>query len=945
MEMLPPLILEMRTRFGEVYKESAKVDAAVKKTAGEAEASQARSSAAFKKTSAVGKAAFLGLGVGALAVGYESVKMASKFQSSMTLLQTAAGESSKNMKTVSNGVLSIATATGTSVEQLSEGMYTVEKAGIRGAAGLKVLKAAAEGAKAENVDLGTATNALTSIMMSYHLSADKAVSAENMLIAGSGLAKTSMQSYAGALSTVIPVASAAGISFQQVGGAIATLTQHGTSAEEATQELANTIRGLQAPNMVASKMMQQLGINVTDLTSHLGQRGLTGTIDIVTSAIARHEKGGMVALGTWKRQQSAIADLNTMVGHMTGDLAKNSAELLAGKIPLKSYTKAAGELPATQQVMARQFATLFRQSHGFSDALKSGQPQVTTFAGALNKVMGGATGMNTALMLGGENLAYFNKATAEVGAAGAKTGKDVSSWAMTQKNLSVQLAQAKQAVDVLGIRIGTVLIPWVSKALRGVAAFIGVLRDHKTIALALGGVIGGFLVLAMMAWISTVVTAQAKSVWAFLKMTAAGTKWAISTAANLARLIAQGAVWVASNIAQAATVVAANIASATATAAAWVAANATMLLAGGGILLLLAGLAFGAYELYKHWSTVWSGVKRIVGDAVTWVRHHLTLVLTLLLGPMGIAIGAIIKHWKGFSQGVIAAVRAVWAVIHPIFEAIVKVGLWYLRAHIIVLRDVWHAAWTAVSAVVRTVWAVLRPILSAIVTAGLWYIRTSIMVFRDVWTTTWNVITRTVQAAYNFLATVFGWFDKYLFRPLEKAAQGLYNFWATIFGWIGDAVQACWNFIKPIVDAISHAVGGVAGAVGKIAGVAGKVGKFLGFEDGGIVPGAKGAPMLAVVHGGEYVVSNAMQAGQKPIDNHIMKVPFSNVGGGGAVVGSGLTPGAAPAPSGGHGGDVDVIEVHSHTYLDGKQITHTVETQQLRRGGRRSQTYQPFKRQ
>ena len=133
------------------------------------------------------------IGAAAISVGaVAAIKMASDYQAQMTLLETAGGEAHKNIGMVSDGILNLATTTGTSTGALADGMYTVEKAGIRGAAGLQVLKAAAKGAKAENVDLGTATNAVTSLLMSYHLKASDAVSIENQLVAASGMGISSV---------------------------------------------------------------------------------------------------------------------------------------------------------------------------------------------------------------------------------------------------------------------------------------------------------------------------------------------------------------------------------------------------------------------------------------------------------------------------------------------------------------------------------------------------------------------------------------------------------------------------------------------------------------------------------------------------------------------------------------------------------------------------------
>ncbi|MFD0393332.1 phage tail tape measure protein [Streptomyces nogalater] len=97
------------------------------------------------------------------------------------VLHTAAGETLKNLKTVRQGILDIASGTGTDWRNLTDGMYQVEKAGYRGAEGLKVLKAAAQGAREENARLDTVTNAMTSVMASYHLKASDSIRVMNGL--------------------------------------------------------------------------------------------------------------------------------------------------------------------------------------------------------------------------------------------------------------------------------------------------------------------------------------------------------------------------------------------------------------------------------------------------------------------------------------------------------------------------------------------------------------------------------------------------------------------------------------------------------------------------------------------------------------------------------------------------------------------------------------------
>ena len=86
------------------------------------------------------KMALLGVAVGA---GL-AVKSAADFQQQTVKLVTSAGESAKNLGMVQQGILAMSSATNTSTSQLASGMYMVESAGFHGAAGLTVLKAAAQ---------------------------------------------------------------------------------------------------------------------------------------------------------------------------------------------------------------------------------------------------------------------------------------------------------------------------------------------------------------------------------------------------------------------------------------------------------------------------------------------------------------------------------------------------------------------------------------------------------------------------------------------------------------------------------------------------------------------------------------------------------------------------------------------------------------------------------
>ena len=404
------------------------------------------------------KAALSKLGQGTILVGAAvaavSVKMAADWQTSMVRLSTSAGESgglinqklTGNLALVSSGLLKMSRDTATSTKELASGMYMVESAGFHGAAGLTVMKAAAQGAKAEGAPLQEMAIALTSAMKSYHLGASDAVSMTNQMVATVGAGRMTMAAFSGAISTVLPIAASAGLSYAQVGGAVATLTTKTKSADIATQELAFAVRNLEAPNNIASKTMAALGLSSNDVSMHLGQRGLTGTLALLESTAKKHEG-----------------------------------------------------------------------ADGLIHVMLNGKETALTFDGAMKKMMGGAVGLNAALQLGGGSAKEFAANVATVAKAAQGAGKDVNGWKEITGTFNFQMGQLKQTVITYAIQLGTVLLPYVSSAIKW-------FTQHSTVTNVLAGVIGGVLLVAVGAYIVSMAQAAAATIaatWPILAVIAA----------------------------------------------------------------------------------------------------------------------------------------------------------------------------------------------------------------------------------------------------------------------------------------------------------------------------------------------------------------------------------------------------------------------------------------
>lgn len=622
----------------------------------------------------------VGKGVTVIGIGVAaaSVKMAGDFQAETAVLQTAAGETAKGLQTVRKGILNIATGTGTGIKNLTDGMYTVEKAGYRGAAGLMVLKAAAQGAKEENANLADVTNAMTSVMASYHLKATDSVRVMNALKTAAGEGKITMEQFSGALSTVIPIASANKISFGEVGAAIATLTQHGTSANEATQELASTIRNLAAPNNVAIQEMAHFGINAQDVALKLGtdKRGLAGTINLLsTTILQKMGPSGKVLLSAFNDTKQAGDAANLMLSKMPKSLQPVAKSFLDGKTSLSDWRMTLKGLPVDQANLAAQFATLVNKNRGFSDQLKKGGPASKTYTEALKKMSGGAIGLNTILQLTGENSDGLKERTTKVSTSFNHASKDVEGWKITQGLFNTQISRAKETLQVLAIELGTKLIPVIQDV-------IGWMGKHRQIVLDLILAFGAFLALMSAMYIAQKLYALATGISAVVTGTwtlamKAGRAMALGTRIELAALwLWQKAQTVATGIA---------------TAAQWLwnaamTANpiALVVLAIAALVAAIVYVAVKTTWFQTAWRVAWDGIKAGFWAAFNFIKDHWKLILAIITGPIGGAVIFVLSHWRQIQNGasdVINWIKKNWPLLLAIITGPVGLAARYVIQH------------------------------------------------------------------------------------------------------------------------------------------------------------------------------------------------------------------------------------------------------------------------
>jgi TP901 family phage tail tape measure protein len=269
--------------------------------------------------SSLEKGGLAAVAVGLAAAGYEGVKMGSQFQQAMTQLVTGAGESEKNIAAVGNGVLAMAAKVGQTPAELAKGLYLIESAGYHGAAGLTVLKSAAEGAATGNAQMSDVANVLTTAMHDYAIPAGRANAVTSALIETVALGKTHLGDLSTAMASVMPVASSMGVSFQNVTGAMSTMTLAGMKARRAGTDLAFLLRSFGDPGAAAQKAMDSVGIKAQGLKDIMSKQGLGAALAYVQDMIGKKLPAGSVA---------ATQAFSAITGGATG---YSTALMLTGK--------------------------------------------------------------------------------------------------------------------------------------------------------------------------------------------------------------------------------------------------------------------------------------------------------------------------------------------------------------------------------------------------------------------------------------------------------------------------------------------------------------------------------------------------------------------------------------------------------------------------------------
>ncbi|QDP68217.1 MAG: putative minor tail protein [Prokaryotic dsDNA virus sp.] len=233
--------------------------------------------------------------------------------------------------------------------ELLTASYDVASAGFTDAAdAAAILEASSKGAVGGMSDLGTVSDAVTSVINAFGLEANQANKIVDGFIQTQNDGKIIVAQYARQIGRIAPTAAAAGISIDQLNAAIATITAQGVPVEQTFTGLNQAIVSILKPTGEAEKIAKKLGIEFD--AAALKSKGFEAILRQIADSGATTDQIAKL-FGSVEAMKAVFPLIND-------DLVKFNENLVKQK---DSSGAAAGAMNTMNSTLSQQFSNITKQ--------------------------------------------------------------------------------------------------------------------------------------------------------------------------------------------------------------------------------------------------------------------------------------------------------------------------------------------------------------------------------------------------------------------------------------------------------------------------------------------------------------------------------------------------------------------------------------------------------
>lgn len=277
----------------------------------------------------------VGAAGGALFAG--AIQAGTAFEDQLRTINTVAKLSDQELDAVGKSILDLSRESGKSTDELTAGFYDLVSAGIPADKAIETLRSSSILATGALGTTGEAVDLVTSALGAYKLDASNATRVTDIFAQAVADGKTTVSDLAGGISTVAPIAAAAGISLEEVAAATSLMTVQGDSASQAMTRIRNAISAILTPNATLAELSKKTGINFANLAK---EKGLAVTLDEIRKATGGNNEEFAKALGSSEALTLAFSVTGENAGAMATELGKVEDAADHGGVAMGQYEEA-----------------------------------------------------------------------------------------------------------------------------------------------------------------------------------------------------------------------------------------------------------------------------------------------------------------------------------------------------------------------------------------------------------------------------------------------------------------------------------------------------------------------------------------------------------------------------------------------------------------------------
>jgi TP901 family phage tail tape measure protein len=207
---------------------------------------------------------------GAMAAGLGfAVKTAADFEAQMSKVRALSGATEADFQRLRQAAIDLGAKSVYSASEAAEGMQILAAAGFDANQIIAAMPGLLNAAAAAGENFGAVADIMVAAMSGFGLQARDMSHIADVLASAANASAISITDIGYSLKYIAPVAKTAGVSLEEVAAALAILGNTGIKAEQAGTTLRMALIRLADPPKEAAKMMEQLGIRVTDASGKM----------------------------------------------------------------------------------------------------------------------------------------------------------------------------------------------------------------------------------------------------------------------------------------------------------------------------------------------------------------------------------------------------------------------------------------------------------------------------------------------------------------------------------------------------------------------------------------------------------------------------------------------------------------------------------------------------